>query len=176
MATTDLRIVIEARDDQSARGCKRIVDGMGAAMLARTAGYGIYIAKTASGFAKEIGEWAELQCPHGPLIACTVEHLRTALRFALAEHTIRQQKSAAAKADSAAVESELARIRSSLARIRTINTKATSIRSSADAITNEAAEIKREITDSSCAIEEALRVADPNRMASPQPADAVGAA
>lgn len=157
MATTDLRIVVEARDDQSARGRKRILDGMAIAMSARSAQYGVYVSRTESGFANEIGEWAELQSAQGPVVACTSEHLRTALRFAIVEHTIRQARSATPEADAAKIEAEVARVRSALSRIRTINTKATVIRSGVDAIGDEAAELKREITEALGTIEDALR-------------------
>jgi hypothetical protein len=160
MSTTDLRIIIEARDDQSARGRKRILDGMATAMATRAAQYGIYIACTASGLANEIGEWAELQSAQGPVLACTAEHLRTALRFAVAEHSLRQAKRATPEADAARIEAEVARIRSALARIRTINTKASVIRSGVDAIGDEAAELKREITESLGAIDDALRTSN----------------
>jgi hypothetical protein len=160
MATTDLRIVIEARDDQSARGRKRVLDGMATAMATRGAQYGIYVAKTPGGFANEIGEWAELQCAQGPVIACTAEHLRTALRFAVVEHSLRLAKCARPEADAAKIEAEVARIRSSLNRIRTINTKATAIRSGVDSIGDEAAELKREITEALGTIEESLRTAN----------------
>jgi len=157
MAAFDLRIVIEARDDQSGRGKKRILDDMAAALATRKADYGLYVARSTTGLAKEIGDWAELQCAHGPVIACTAEHLRTALRFAVVDHRLRQLKAATPEADVAAIEAEVSRIRSALGRIRTINTKATSIRTGADAITNEATELKREISESLSVIEEALR-------------------
>jgi hypothetical protein len=171
MTTTDLRIIIEARDDQSARGRKRILDGMATAMSTRAAQYGIYVARTTTGFANEIGEWAELQSAQGPVIACTAEHLRTALRFAVVEHSLRQMKSAKPEADAVAIEAEVSRIRSALGRIRTINTKATAVRSGADAISNEADELRREITEALAAIEEAIRsinrITEPRESAEP---------
>jgi hypothetical protein len=157
MAATDLRIVVEARDEQCARGKKRILDDMAAALATRKADYGLYVARSASGLAKEIGDWAELECAHGPVIACTAEHLRTALRFAVVQHRLRQLKAATPKADVVAIQAEVERIRSALGRIRTINTKATSIRTGADAITSEATELKRETSEALYVIEEALR-------------------
>jgi hypothetical protein len=157
MTTADLRIVIEARDDQCSRGKKRILDDVGAALAARKADYGLYVARSASGLAKEIGDWAELQCAHGPVIACTAEHLRTALRFAVVQHRLRQLKAATPKTDVAAIQAEVERIRCALGRIRTINTKATSIRTGADAISSEATELKRETSEALYVIEEALR-------------------
>jgi hypothetical protein len=137
MTTADPRIVIEARDDQCSRGKKRILDDLGAALTARKSDYGLYVARSACGLAKEIGDWAELESAHGPVIACTAEHLRTALRFAVVQHRLRQLKATTPKADVAAIQAEVERIRSALGRIRTINTKATSIRTAADAISSE---------------------------------------
>lgn len=157
MASTDLCIIIEARDDQSARGRKRILDGMAEAMAGRGAQYGLYISRTGRGLANEIGDWSELQGIHGPVVACTEEHLRTALRFAIVDYALRQLKSAKPEIDATAIDAEVVRIRSTLGRIRTINTKANAVRSGADAISNEADDLKREITGSLSTIEELLK-------------------
>lgn len=161
MSTAELRIVIEARDDATARGRKRVLDGMSKAMETRNADYGIYVAKSTDALAQEIGEWAELRGEAGPVIACTAPHLTTALRFTAAETTVRLLNSSSAQTDAAAIEAELGRMRSVLARIRTINTKSSAIRTATEGIANEADNLRRELTTSIAAIETAIaRVGD----------------
>ncbi len=84
-----LRIVIEARDRESRWGRVRISEQMSSALSEWTGNYGIYVSKTQDGLAQEIGEWRELDCDRGPVLACTADHLRTALRFALVDTKLR---------------------------------------------------------------------------------------
>ncbi|MBN1491500.1 MAG: hypothetical protein JXA69_16430 [Phycisphaerae bacterium] len=85
LSTGGLKIVIEARDESSPRGKRRIADAMDKAMRARGAGYGIYIAKTSAGLAREVTEWSEGRCSQGPYLATTSNNLLTALRFAVVD-------------------------------------------------------------------------------------------
>ena len=55
-----LAIAIEVRDRQSPAGRLVVSNDVAAAMAQRNATMGIYLSRTRDGFAKEIGEWAEV--------------------------------------------------------------------------------------------------------------------
>jgi hypothetical protein len=84
-----LKIVVEARDRDQRFGRARVAEQMNATLAQWQGNYGIYVSKTQGGLAAEIGDWSELSCGHGPVIACTFEHLRTALRFAVVDTRMR---------------------------------------------------------------------------------------
>jgi hypothetical protein len=150
-------IVLEARDQTTPRGHKRVGDDMGPAMKGRKASYGIYVSKTQAGLAKEIGDWAQGRCAQGPFIACVADHVVTAIRFALVEMRMRALLAARPATDAAAVQQQVTRIRTATRRLRTMKTRAADIHKGADAVTREAEELRREITDALAAIEDALR-------------------
>jgi hypothetical protein len=154
---SDFVIVIEARDETTPRGKKQIADDMGRALGARDAHYGLYVAKTQTGLAKEVGDWTEGRCAHGPFLACTVNHIITALRFAVAEARIRAHLAARPEADLPAIQAEIDRVRTALRRIRTIKTKASDIHKGADLVAGEADDLQRQISDALLVIENALR-------------------
>lgn len=153
----EFRIVIEAKDDSTGRGRKRIADVMAASMKQRGAHYGLYVVKTQAGVAREITEWAEGRCSHGPFVACTAQHLITALRFAIVDSRMKAVQASKPEADIETARQELRRIRTAMRRIRTIKTKSSEVHKGADAIEQEAAELYREIGDALAAIETALR-------------------
>lgn len=156
---TDFVIAIEARDESKPRGKKQIADDMARVLAARGAHYGLYVSKTQAGLGKEVGDWAEGRCAHGPFVACTADHLVTALRFAVADARVRALLAARPEADLPAIQGEIDRVRTALRRIRTIKTKAGDIHKGADSVTGEADELQRQINDALLAIENALRAA-----------------
>jgi hypothetical protein len=153
-------IVIEARDDKTARGRKRVADDMTTAMKERKALYGLYVSKTQTGLAKEIGDWSEGRCAQGPFVACTAENIVTALRFALVDSRIRALREVQPEADTSAIQQEVRRLRTAARRLRTIKTKAGSIHKGADAVGEEASQLQREMSDALAAIENAVRGAE----------------
>lgn len=155
----EFSIVIEARDDITARGRKRITDDISRAMKLRGAHYGLYVGKTQAALALEIGDWFEGGCTHGPFVACTASNLVIALRFVLVDARLRAMAAARPEADSAAISADIRRIRTALRRIRTIRLKAGDIHKGADSVSQEAEELHREISDALASVESALHVA-----------------
>jgi len=153
----ELVIVIEARDDGTGRGHKRIADHMAKAIKTRNGHYGIYVTKTSDGLAKEVGEWCEGSCSGGPFVACTADHLVTALRFAVVQTRIQSLMNTRSETDTEAIRREVDRIRSATRRLRTIKSKSSDIHKNADAVHLEADELQREIGDALLAIETGLR-------------------
>lgn len=153
----ELVIVIEARDDTTRRGRKRIADDMTAALKTRGGDYGIYLGKSMSALAREVGDWSEGQCSAGPFVATTADNLLTALRFVLVETRLRALLEEQPEADTAAIQKEIDRIRTAMRRARTIKTKSSGIQRGADAIVSEVDELAREINAALADIEEALQ-------------------
>ena len=154
-----LRVIIEARDQQSAYGRKVISDHLSAAMAKWEGNAAIYVSKTRAGLAKEIGEWAEGNAGAGRWVACTHEHLRTAVRFLLMLEQLQRLRGTAREVDGASIESQIQRIRTSLGKIKNIKTKATSIRDGANDIEGEADALRSDINDALSELEMALKVA-----------------
>ena len=123
-----LKIVVEARDRDQRFGRARVAEQINATLAQWQANYGIYVSKTQSGLAAEIGNWSELSCGHGPVIACTVEHLKTALRFAVVDMRMRAAAEARRELDISSAERELGRFRSSLNHLTQIKRRVGEIR------------------------------------------------
>lgn len=159
VAAAGLRIVIEARDRQSAVGRKAVADDLTIKMSERSANAGIYLSKSPAGLARELGDWAEGECDLGPWVATTHAHLRTAVRLLLALHRLRTLRSEFPEFDGSLVESQIQRIRTALKRVTSINRKVNDVRSSADGISSEAATLRDEVREALIAIEDAVGVA-----------------
>jgi hypothetical protein len=153
-----LRLIVEARDRQSSHGRQAISNCMNEAMAKRGANTAIYVAKTRTGLAKEIGEWAEGNCEAGRWVACTHEHLITGLRFLVAQERLQQLRAAAPAVDASSIESQVQRIRTSLGRLKNIKTKITTIRDGADSIESEVALLRNDVNGALTEIEDALKI------------------
>lgn len=154
---TDMKTVIEVRDRQSPKGRKQISDDLSAAMAERTATSGLYLSRSADGLAKEIGEWSEGQCEQGPWIACTDDHLLTAIRFLVSQERLHELRATAPEVNAASIVAQVQRIRTALERVKNINRYLTDVRSGADSIKDEAEGLRDEVRDALSSIEEAMR-------------------
>lgn len=145
-----LKIVIEARDRDQAFGRIPVSKQMSAALAQFKGNYGIYVSKTQKGLAKELGEWCECGCEHGPIIACTAEHLRTALRFAVVATRLRAAAEGNQEIDTRTVAAEMGRFRNSLNHLTQIKRKVGDIRQILDvlpSIETEADQMRNELQD-----------------------------
>jgi hypothetical protein len=129
-----LKIVIEARDRGQPFGRVLIAKQMTDALLSWKGNFGIYVSKTPGGLAKEVGEWAEFGCEHGPVVACTVEHLKTAVRFAIVDARLRAAAQQKKEVDTRTVATELGRFRDSLNHLTQIKRKVGEIRQILDVL------------------------------------------
>lgn len=152
-----LRIVAEARDRQDPVGRKVISDALNDAIAERSAKAAIYVSKTRAGLAKEVGEWAEGTAEAGRWVACTHDHLVTAVRFLVVQERLQQIRASAPSVDASSIEQQIQRIRTTLGRIKTINAKVTDVRSSAEEIQREAESVRDEVRSALSDIEDALR-------------------
>lgn len=154
VAAEPLRIVIEAKDRQSPKGRRAISESLTAAMTERNANASIFVSRNASGLANEIGEWAEGECGGGGFVACTYEHLTTAVRFLIVQKRLAALQACRQEIDAASVLSQVIRIRTALDRIKNINRKTNDIRSCAGEIENESAQLRADVRDALTTIEE----------------------
>lgn len=160
----ELTIVVETRDRQSALGRMQITEVMSTAMAERAAGAGVYLSRMSDGLAKEVSDWAEGACDQGSFVACTNEHLLTAIRFLLAAKRLEAMRASTPTVNTASVEAQIQRVKTALRRIGTINTKAGEVRGTADAIKQEAESLRDEVRGALTEIEDVLRTV-------PQPAE-----
>jgi hypothetical protein len=155
--TVPMKIVIEAKDTQSPKGRKAIADVLVAAMAERGANAAVYLSRERHGLANEIGEWAEGECSCGSYVACTYEHLTTALRFLIAQRKLSELRASHQDVDSESILAQIARVRIALDRIKNINRKTNEIRGCAGDIEVEAATMRTEIRDALTTIEENMK-------------------
>lgn len=153
MSVSDLplKIVIEARDRDQGFGRVLINRQMTDALSYWKGTYGIYVSKTQNGLAMEIGDWSEFGCEYGPVVACTLEHLKTALRFALVETRLRAAvQKESGTIDTRTVAAELGRFRGSLNHLTQIKRKVGEIRQILDVLPSieaDANQMRNEIQD-----------------------------
>lgn len=163
-----ISIVIEARDRGSrAMGRKAISSEMAVKMAERNVNAGIFLARTQDGLSVgEIGEWAEGANEYGPWVACTHEHLVTAVRFLIVQRRLSMLREAAPEIDSAAIEQHLKVIHTAMGRVRTIKTKLTELGVCADAIDEQAEHLRTEVKEALASIEDTLRASEARRQVS----------
>ena len=142
-----ISIVIEARDRCSrAMGRKAISSDMATKLAQRNANAGIYLSRTQDGLSlREIGEWAEGFCDYGPWVACTQQHLITAVRFLIVQRRLAALRAEALEVDSASIDQQVKTIRTSLGRVRAIKTKLTELGACSDVIGEQADQLREEI-------------------------------
>jgi len=156
VSAVPLRMVVEARDREQGWGRGRIIEQMTVALKKWDGNYGIYVSKTQDGLAKEIGEWAELRCEAGPILACVSEHLGTALRFALVEARVRAAATSHKEVDVSSLAAEIKRFEDSLKHLTQIKRNVSEIREILPKIEGEADGMRRTIQDALTKIERAL--------------------
>lgn len=150
-------LVIEARDRQTGLGRKTISDILRKAMSARSAKSGIYVSRFGEGLAKEIGDWAEGECDTGRFVACTHDHLISAVRWLMIQQQLHSFRASAPEFDPTSMEPQIGRIRTALDRIKSINRKISDIRGSAEGIQQEAEILREEVRGALSTMEDVLR-------------------
>jgi len=151
------RLVIEVRSRRKRIGRTAVSAAASEAMTARSAEGAIYLSRTAEGLAQELGDWAEGECGPGPFVACTHEHLATALRYLHTRKKIARLRRSSAYADETAIQGQVVRIRTALDTVRKISRLGNEIRSATWEIDDELDRLRQEIRDALRLIEDALR-------------------
>jgi hypothetical protein len=159
LAGVPLRIVVEARDRQTAAGRKVIADTVAQAIRERSADSGIYVSATRSGLGIDVGDFAEGDTEAGRFVACTHNNIRLALRLLLIQARLDRGTEASSEVKKGLLLDQMGRVRSALERIKTINRRVTEVRSGADGIEEEARALREEIRDALAKMEDAIRAA-----------------
>lgn len=156
-----ISIVVEVRDRGSrAMGRKAVSVDIASKVAQRGADAGIYLSRTQDGLSlREIGEWAEGVSDQGSWVACTHQHLITAVRFLIVQQRLTTLRAAAPEVDSAAIEEQVKAIRTALGRIKTIKTKLTELGTCSDVISEQADHLREEIKEALSSIDDAMRKA-----------------
>lgn len=152
----DLRIVIEAKNDATAKGRAKVKEIMAAAMQERSADIGLCVGKTSAAFAKEIGEFDEGKCRCGPYVACTADYLLVALRLAICLKRLADEKNSLASVDASAVRDEVRIMRLALKKTVTMRKNATHAENAVAAMVADLKEMESDIAASLAKIELAI--------------------
>jgi len=153
-----LLIVVEVKDRQNPIGRKQIGDKMRVAIEARSAGAGVWVCRSAEGFAKEIHDWSEGTLEDGsPWTACTVQHMISALRWTYIQWRWNRVRSERVELDAAVIAKSVRSMRDRMKELRTINTQAGQIHSAADLISVASGTLKKSIEEELSRMEEELR-------------------
>ena len=156
--TSKLLLVLEVRDRQDQKGGQVVAQELLAKMVSRGAGAAVYLSRYREGLAKSLGEWAEGVCDRGPWVACTEEHLTTAIRFLFVQWRVAQKRTLTPTLDASAAVDQIRRIRAALGRIKNIKTNATAVRESAGKIDSEADLLRDEVRNSLCDLEDSMGI------------------
>ena len=119
---------------------------------------GVVVGKTEAAFAQEVGEWCEMSSTRGLLVACTFEHLVTALRFLIVQRRIQEIRDILPEVDAATILSEIGAIRTSLKKITNIKTQVNAVIEGAETIRTEAEALREEINSALTTIERAIHL------------------
>jgi hypothetical protein len=157
LSSVVLRIAVEAKDRAQPLGRKALTQEISAMLNSRSANYGIWVSKTAAGYAKEIGEWAEGEADGRPWLACTFDLLPVALRFAVVQQRLTALRQEQPEVNAGSIVAQVQRIRTAVARVGTITRKVTEVRTSAQGIQDEGEALRDEIKAALGEIEDALR-------------------
>lgn len=109
-----VRVVVEARDRETAFGKKRVSDTVTKAMNERVAHGAVFVSKTAEGFAAEIGDWATGSVNGKPWVATTLDKLPLAIRYVAAQVELEALKNARPDVDVGAIASIATQITTAL--------------------------------------------------------------
>ena len=156
-----LRMVVEVRSRRSRIGRKAVANVLAEAMAARSAEAAIYLSRTAEGLVHELGDWSEGDCSAGPFVACTHEHLTTAVCYLLASIEITRLRRASAEVDDTAIRNQISRVRTALEGLRKISRLGNEIRSATWEIDDESDRLRQEVRDALTLIEQAVH--DPSK-------------
>jgi hypothetical protein len=152
-----LRIVVEARDRQTAAGRKVIADTLLQAILEREADCGIYVSASRSGLGADIGDFAEGETEAGRFVACTHENLQIALRLLITQARLDRTSASSPEVNRGLLVDQMGRVRTALERIKTINRRASEVRNGADGIEEEARALRDEIRDALAKMDDSIR-------------------
>ena len=158
----DMNLVVESKNESTARGVKHLSDKMGKSMQYRKCSTGLWISKTEAGLSQtEIGTWGLGKNEFGDWLATTVDNVTTALTYLRAMEIIRRAKVADVEVnlDLQGLMTKCDEIRNSVKKVQDINTRAGQIQNTAGEITTIATNLRNEIRNDAADIESLIKAA-----------------
>ena len=159
----NLRIVVESKDESTARGTKHISDRLEKSMTIRNCNHGIWIAKNESGLsAVQIGDWGLGVTSSGNWLATTIENINPALIYTMAMEVIRREKSTKVTGLSSKTPEILdltKGIQNDIKEVQNVKKEAGSIISSANSINQHADSIRNNIRNKADSLESIINAA-----------------
>ncbi len=156
----DMRIVIESKDESTARGAVWIGKKLSNSMGYRKCETGLWICKTEDGLSStEIGHWGLGTNELGNWLATTFENITTALTYLRAMEIIRRAKAAdiATDLDLKLLMAKCGEIRDKVKAVSDIITAAGQINTNADKIRDDAAQLRIKIRNDVADIESLIK-------------------
>mgnify|MGYP001331524876 CR=1 FL=1 len=156
----DMRIVIESKDESTARGTVWIGKKLSKSMGYRKCENGLWACKTEKGLSStDIGHWGLGTNELGNWLATTFENITTALTYLRAMEIIRRAKAAdiATDLDLKLLMAKCGEIRDKVKAVQDIITAAGQINTNADKIREDAAQLRVKIRDDVAEIESLIK-------------------
>ena len=157
-----MRIVVEDKDESTARGSKWIGDRLLKAMIERDCGTALWVSKTQDGLSTtQIGSLGHGSNNLGDWSAATFDNLRTALTYLHAMEVINRAKSSDVEADIDlnVLNSHCVTIRETLKMSQTINTKIGQAETALSGAKTVNVDMRNKVSDSVTDIQSIIKVA-----------------
>ncbi len=157
-----MRIVVESKDESTARGSKWIGDRLLKAMINRECGTAVWVSKTQDGLSTtQIGSLGHGSNNLGAWSATTFDNLRTALTYLHAMELIKRVKSSDIEADIDlnVLNNHCLTIRETLKMSQTINTKIGQAETSLAEAKTTTVDMRDKVSDSVTEIQSIIKVA-----------------
>ncbi|MED5350125.1 MAG: hypothetical protein VYB50_01385 [Candidatus Thermoplasmatota archaeon] len=159
---TPMRIVIESKDESTARGSKWISDKLFASMELRKCTTGLWISKTENGLSTtQIGNWGLGNNALGGWLATTVDNTSTALTYLRAMEIINRAKAIDSEVDIdfKQLQEVCETIKNNVKKVQNIRTMAGQIINNASQINTEADDLRSQINADVTKIESMIKIA-----------------
>ena len=161
-----MKIVIESKDESTARGSKWISDKLFASMELRKCTTGLWISKTENGLSPtQIGDWGLGNNALGGWLATTVDNTSTALTYLRAMEIVNRAKAIDSEVDIdfKQLKEVCETIKNSVKKVQNIRTMAGQIITNAGNIKTEADELRSQINADVTKIESMIKIAISNK-------------
>jgi len=129
-----MTLVVEAKNDSTSKGAKRIKEIMQGCMQQRSASSGILVSNTQEGLAQEVGDWYEGTIEEGSWIATRPDYLIVAIRYLLSLELLQKRMSSEDKLDTDSVSQKIGEIRLALKEVSALKKYLTEMGKASDGI------------------------------------------
>lgn len=129
-----MTLVVEAKNDSTSKGFKRIKEIMQGCMQQRSASSGIFVSNTQEGLAQEVGDWYEGTTEEGSWIATRPDYLIVAIRYLLSLELLQKRMNSEDKLDVDSISQKIGEVRLALKEVSAVKKHLTEIGKASDGI------------------------------------------